>query len=235
MAIEATRIAVKYRTPVILLSDGYIANGAFPWLLPDLDAIPDISVPFATEFNHPLEDGPEVFWPFTRDPETLARPWAIPGTPKLMHRIGGIEKEDGTGNISYTPENHERMVGLRAAKVAGIANDIPLATIYGDEDADLIVLGWGSTWGSIKSAVRATRERGDKVGWIHLTHLNPMPPNLGDLLRKAKRVIVPEMNTGQLCSIIRSTYLVDAQPLSKVQGVPFLSSELEAFIKENLS
>ena len=235
MAIEATRIAVKYRTPVILLSDGYIANGAFPWRLPDLDKIPDISVEFATEFNHTLEDGTEVFWPFKRDPDTLARPWAIPGTPKLMHRIGGIEKEDGTGNISYTPENHERMVNLRAAKVAGIAYDIPLAVVQGDADAELIVLGWGSTWGSIKSAVKATRARGDQVGWIHLTHLNPMPPNLGDLLRKAKRVIVPEMNTGQLCSIIRSTYLVDAKPFSKVQGVPFLSSELEAIIKENLA
>ena len=230
-AIEAARIALKYRTPVILLSDGYLANGSEPWLLPDVSTLPDISVPFATETNHTAKDGTAEFWPYLRDPETLARPWAIPGTPGLMHRVGGIEKEDGTGNISYEPANHSAMVHLRAAKIAGIANDIPLATIVGDEDADLCLLGWGSTWAAIDAAVQITRRQDLKVAWIHLTHLNPMPRNLGDLLRSFKHILVPELNLGQLCRIVRAEFLVDAKPVTKVQGLPFTVAELEAAIK----
>ena len=226
-AVEAARIALKYRTPVILLSDGYIANGAEPWLLPDVGALPDISVPFATELNHQRDDGTMEFWPYLRDPETLARPWAIPGTPDLMHRVGGIEKEDGTGNISYEPENHERMVHLRAAKVAGIAQDIPPAVVRGPEDAELLVVGWGSTWAAIDAAVERLARRGTKLAWVHLVHLNPLPPNLGEIVRRYPRVVVPEMNMGQLCRLIRAEYLVDAQPITKVQGSPFTALELE--------
>lgn len=229
-AIEACRIALKYRTPVILLSDGYLANGAEPWRLPDVDSLPDISVPFTTEFNHVAPDGTPEYWPYLRDPETLARPWAIPGTPGLMHRVGGIEKENGTGNINYTPENHSLMVHLRQDKVAGIAADIPPAVVRGDADADVCVLGWGSTWAAIDAAVQRTRRSGAKVAWIHLTHLHPMPANLGDLLRGFRRVVVPELNLGQLCRLIRSDYLVDARPVSKVQGLPFTSQEIEQAI-----
>ncbi len=225
--IEAARIALKYRTPVIFLSDGYIANGAEPWRLPDVDALPDISVPFATELNHARDDGTMEFWPYLRDPETLARPWAIPGTPGLMHRVGGIEKEDGSGNISYEPENHERMVHLRADKVAGIANDIPPAVVRGAEDADLLVVGWGSTWAAIDASVERLARRGTKVAWVHLVHLNPLPPNLGDIVRRYRHVVVPEMNLGQLCRLIRSEYLVDAKSITKVQGAPFTALELE--------
>jgi 2-oxoglutarate ferredoxin oxidoreductase subunit alpha len=226
-AFEAVRIALKYRTPVILLSDGYVANGAEPWKLPDLDALPDISVPFAAEPNH---DG--VFWPYLRDEETLARPWAIPGTPGLMHRIGGIEKQDGTGNVNYDPENHERMTHLRAAKVAGIARDIPPAEVAGDADADFLVLGWGSTWGPVSEAVRRVRSRGNKVAHVHLVHLNPFPANLGEVLSGRRTVLVPEMNLGQLARLVRAEYLVDAQSLTKVQGVPFSASEIETRILE---
>ncbi|HZX53352.1 MAG TPA: 2-oxoacid:acceptor oxidoreductase subunit alpha, partial [Ilumatobacteraceae bacterium] len=231
-AIEAARIALKYRTPVIVLSDGYLANGSEPWCLPDIASLPDISVPFATELNHTNEDGTEEFWPYLRDPETLARPWAIPGTPKLMHRVGGLEKEDGRGDISYTPENHQRMINLRAAKIAGIANDIPPARAVGDvDDADVCVLGWGSTWAAIDAAVQRTRRRGVKVAWVHLTHLNPLPPNLGELLKKYPRIIVPELNLGQLCRIVRAEYLVDAKAVTKVQGLPFTARELEDAIE----
>ncbi len=233
-AIEAARIALKYRTPVILLSDGYLANGSEPWRLPNPDDLPDISVPFQTEKNHVTADGVEEYWPYLRDPETLARPWAIPGTPGLMHRVGGIEKEDGTGNISYAPANHSTMVHLRAAKVAGIAHDIPPATVVGDADADVVLLGWGSTWAAIDAAVQRTRRVGTKVAWIHLTHLNPLPPNLGDLLRGFKTVLVPELNLGQLCRIVRAEYLVDAKAITKVQGLPFTSAELEDAIQEAL-
>lgn len=234
-AIEAVRIALKYRTPVILLSDGYLANGAEPWLLPNIDELPDISVPFATELNHVADDGTNEFWPYLRDPETLARPWAIPGTPKLMHRIGGIEKEDGSGNINYTPQNHQRMIHLRAEKIAGIANDIPLAGISGDEDASTCVLGWGSTWGAITEAVMRLREDGTKVASVHLTHLNPLPKNLGEILHRFKTVLVPELNSGQLCRLIRSEYLIDARSISKVQGIPFTAGELVIAIKEGMS
>ena len=234
-AIEAARIALKYRTPVILLSDGYLANGAEPWRLPDIESLPDISVSFATEHNHVREDGTTEFWPYLRDPETLARPWAVPGTPGLMHRVGGIEKEDGTGNISYTPTNHETMVHLRAAKIAGIAKDIPVVRIEGDEDADVCVLGWGSTWGAIGDAVRRTREAGSKVAWIHLMHLNPLPEGLGDALRRYRRVIVPELNSGHLCRLVRGEFLVDARPISKIQGTPFTAQEIERHIQEAMA
>ena len=233
-AIEAARIAIKYRTPVILLSDGYLANGSEPWRLPDVATLPDISTEFATEHNHTRADGVTEYWPYARDPVTLARPWAIPGTPGLMHRVGGLEKEDGSGNINYTPENHERMVHLRAAKIAGIANDIPLVEVIGDIDADVCVLGWGSTWAAIDAAVQRTRRRGAKVAWVHLTHLNPLPRNLGEVLGGFARVIVPELNLGQLCRLIRSEFLIDAQPLSKVQGLPFTAIEIEVVIEEAL-
>ena len=226
-AIEAARIALKYRTPVILLSDGYIANGSEPWLLPDVESLPDISVPFTTELNHTAPDGSAEFWPYQRDPETLARPWAIPGTPDLMHRIGGLEKRDGSGDIDYTAENHERMVHLRAAKIAGIAKDIPPVEVVGDADADVCFLGWGSTWAAIDAAVQRSRRRGVKVAWVHLTHLNPLPSNLGEVLRAFPKVLVPELNLGQLCRIVRAEFLIDAQSISKVQGLPFTARELE--------
>ncbi|HEY3830792.1 MAG TPA: 2-oxoacid:acceptor oxidoreductase subunit alpha [Acidimicrobiia bacterium] len=234
-AFEACRIALKYRTPVMLLTDGYLANGAEPWLLPDLDALPDISVDFASEPNHG-----DVFWPYLRDPETLARPWAVPGTPGLMHRIGGIEKAgvgiegaDGSGNISYSPENHEAMVHIRAAKVAGIAKDIPDVEVDDvDGNADTLVVGWGSTWGAIQAGVRRVRARGKPVAHAHLTHLNPFPSNLGDVLARYRRVLVPEMNLGQLNKLLRAEYLVDAHSFTKVQGVPFRAAELEAKILE---
>jgi 2-oxoglutarate/2-oxoacid ferredoxin oxidoreductase subunit alpha len=234
-AIEAIRIAITYRTPVILLSDGFLANGSEPWRLPDLEALPDISVPFATEKNHVDADGEMEFWPYLRDPDTLARPWAIPGTPGMMHRIGGIEKEDGTGNINYTPANHQRMVELRAAKVAGIAKDIPPLRLTGDEDADLLVVGWGSTWAAIDAAVQRRRRNGRKIAWVHLTHLNPLPRDLGDIVRRFPRVLVPELNTGQLARLIRADYLVDARSLGKIQGLPFTAREIEDRIEEELS
>ncbi len=234
-AIEAVRIAIKYRTPVILLSDGYLANGAEPWLLPDVSTLPDISVPFADKPNHVREDGTEVFWPYLRDPETLARPWAVPGTPGLMHRVGGLEKEDGSGDISYTPENHGRMVALRAAKVAGIAKDIPPVEVHGDADAEVLVLGWGSTWGTIDAAVGRARAHGKKVAHAHLVHLNPFPANLGDVLRSHRRVLVPEMNMGHLWRMVRAEFLVDARAVNKVQGTPFTAGELETAILEACS
>ena len=232
-AIEAARIALKYRTPVLLLSDGYLANGSEPWRLPDVASLPDISVEFATETNHLDTDGHPSFWPYLRDPLTLARPWALPGTPGLEHRIGGIEKADGSGNISYDPANHERMVHLRADKVAGIANDIAPVAVTGDDDADLLVVGWGSTWGAIDGAMNRCRAKGHKVAHAHLTHLNPFPVNLGEVLARHPRVVVPELNLGQLSRLLRAEYLVDARSITKVQGVPFTSGELEsAFLKE---
>jgi 2-oxoglutarate ferredoxin oxidoreductase subunit alpha len=233
-AIEAVRLAVTYRTPVILLSDGYLANGAEPWLLPDVATLPVIDPHFATGTNDLDAEGNPVFHPYLRDPKTLARDWAVPGTPGLMHRIGGIEKEDVSGNISYEPENHERMVQLRAAKVAGIADDIPEVEVEGDADAKLLVLGWGSTWGAIGAAVEQVRATGAKVARAHLVHLNPLPRNLADVLRGRKSVLVPEMNLGQLTKVIRAEFLVDAQCVSKVQGQPFTVGELVARIEQAL-
>jgi 2-oxoglutarate/2-oxoacid ferredoxin oxidoreductase subunit alpha len=229
-AIEAARIALKYRTPVMLLSDGYLANGAEPWKLPSVDDLPDIKVTFAVEPN-----SPEGFLPYLRDPETLARPWAIPGTPGLMHRIGGLEKADVTGNVSYDPVNHERMVRIRSAKVAGIALDIPDIEVDGDPDASLLVLGWGSTYGSIAAAVQAIRKNGHKVAHAHLMHLSPFPLNLGDVLRRYPKILVPEMNLGQLVRLVRAEFLVDAKPLNKVQGLPFTAVEIERAIREVLA
>ncbi len=231
-AIEAARIALKYRTPVILLSDGYLANGSEPWRLPDVSTLPDISVRQATEPNHTRADGTAEFWPYLRDPDTLARPWAVPGTPLLMHRVGGIEKEDGSGNICYTPDNHERMVQLRATKIAHICHDIAPAEVDGDIDAEVCVLGWGSTWGAIGDAVRRTREDGHPVAWVHLTHLNPLPANLGEVLHRYRHIIVPELNSGHLCRLVRAEYLVDARPVTKMQGLPFTARELVAAIEE---
>jgi 2-oxoglutarate/2-oxoacid ferredoxin oxidoreductase subunit alpha len=227
-AFEAARIALKYRTPVILLTDGYIANGAEPWALPDVDAMADISVPFTTEPNHDGE-----FWPYLRDPETLARPWAIPGTPGLMHRVGGIEKEDGTGNISYEPENHDKMTRLRAAKVAGIAKDIPEVAVDDPSGAaEMIVVSWGSTWGASTAAVRRVRARGKNVAHVHLRHMNPFPRNLGEVLHRYSGVFVPELNMGQLSRLLRAEYLVDAYSYTRIAGIPFRAAELEAQILE---
>ncbi len=226
-AFEAARIALKYRTPVILLTDGYLANGAEPWRLPDIGALPDISVPFVTEPNHEGE-----FWPYLRDPETLAPPATRPGTPGLMHRVGGIEKLDGEGTVSYSPQNHERMTHLRAAKIAGIAKDIPPTDLDHEEGADLLLLGWGSTWGAIESAAGRVRARGLKIARVHLTHLNPFPADLGDVLRRYSKILVPEMNMGQLSRLVRAEYLVDAESFTKVQGLPFRAADLEAKILE---
>ena len=220
-AVEAARIALKYRTPVVLLSDGYLANGSEPWLLPDVAELPEIPVAFATEPNHEGE-----FWPYLRDEVTLARPWAVPGTPGLEHRIGGLEKADGTGNISYDPDNHDRMVRLRAAKVAGIAADIAPLEVDGQEGARLLVLGWGSTYGPVGAAIRRVRAEGGKVAQAHLRHLNPFPANLGEVLRRYDKVLIPEMNLGQLRMLVRSQFLVDAIGFNRVRGLPFKAEEL---------
>jgi 2-oxoglutarate ferredoxin oxidoreductase subunit alpha len=223
-AIEAARIALKYRTPVYLLSDAYLANGSEPWLVPDVAQLPDISTRFA-------QANGGTFEPYRRDPETLARPWAIPGTAGLEHRIGGLEKADVTGAISYDPDNHDLMVRLRARKVAGIAADIPeLAVDDPDGDAELLVLGWGSTFGPIGAAARRVRKRGLKVAHAHLHHLNPLPRNTGDVLRRYPKVLVPEMNLGQLAMLLRAEFLVDAVSYSKVRGRPLGAAELEEAI-----
>jgi 2-oxoglutarate ferredoxin oxidoreductase subunit alpha len=228
--IEAVRIAVKYRTPVFLLSDGYVANGSEPWMLPEVDDLPDISVPYATSPNHTDAEGNPEFWPYRRDEVTLARPWAIPGTPGLEHRVGGLEKEDGSGDVSYDPANHERMVRLRAAKVAGIAADIPSVEVDDPDGADVLVLGWGSTYGAIAAAVRRVRARGLGVAHAHLVHLNPFPADLGKVLASYPKVLVPEGNLGQLSRLVRAEFLVDARSVTKIQGVPFKAGELEAAI-----
>jgi len=230
MVIEAARLALKYRTPVIMLSDGYLANGAEPWLIPDVEDLPDLSAQFSftSEPNKVLPDGSEAFWPYLRDPETLVRPWAVPGTPGLMHRIGGLEKADGSGNVSYDPVNHDLMVRLRAQKVSGIARDIPPVTVEDpSEGAELLVLGWGSTYGAIQAAVRAVRSTGAKVAHAHLRYLNPFPSNLGDVVRSYKRVLVPEVNLGQLRKLVRAEFLVDAQGLNKVNGLPFRRVDIQ--------
>ncbi len=235
VAIEAARMALTYRTPVIVLSDGYLANGAEPWRIPDVASLPRIDVEFATGFNHTDDDSNPEFWPYLRDPETLVRPLALPGTPDLMHRIGGIEKQDGSGNISYDPENHGHMVQVRADKIAGIARDIPPMELRGDvADADILVIGWGSTWGAISGAVDRCRTSGRKVAQAHLVHLNPFPSDLGEILHRYPRVLVPEMNLGQLSRLLRAEYLVDARSVSKVKGTPFTAGELERAILELL-
>jgi len=228
-AIEACRIALKYRTPVFCLSDAYLANGSEPWLIPDPATLPDISVEFAERLDH---EGP--FMPYLRDVQTLARPWAIPGTPGLEHRIGGLEKADATGNVSYDPDNHDYMVRVRAQKVAGIAADIPELTVDHQEGADVLVLGWGGTYGPIASAVRKVRAAGRSVAQAHLTHLNPFPRNTGDVLRSYGRVLVPEMNLGQLLKLVRAEFLVDAVGYNRVRGLPFSSSELAEAIEAML-
>jgi len=227
-AIEAARIAITYRTPVILLSDGFLANGSEPWRLPDVASLPDISVPFTTAPNDTDADGNPVFHPYLRDPVTLARPWAIPGTPGLMHRVGGLEKADVTGNVNYTPENHQRMGDLRAGKVEAVAASYAPLEVHGDPDADICVLGWGSTWASIHAAVQRQCRAGKPVAWVHLTNLNPLPNDLGDILGRYRTVVVPELNRGQLCNIVRAKYLIDAQPVNKVAGLPFATREIEA-------
>jgi 2-oxoglutarate ferredoxin oxidoreductase subunit alpha len=231
--MEAARIAVEYRTPVFLLSDGYIANGSEPWRVPSVDDLPTIDPNFATGPNHVTDDGTEEYWPYLRDEETLARPWAIPGTKGLEHRIGGLEKADGTGNISYDPENHDRMVRLRQAKVDAIAKTIPdLEVDDPDGDARVLVLGWGSTYGPIGAACEITRRTGAKVAQAHLRHLNPFPSNLGEVLRAYDKVLVPEMNLGQLAMLLRAKYLVDIQGINQVRGMPFKSTELVAAITD---
>ncbi len=226
IAIEAVRIAIKYMTPVAILSDGYIANGSEPWKLPEVENLPDLRMEFRTD--------PAGFKAYERNPETLARPWAIPGTPGLEHRIGGIEKEEGTGNVSYDAKNHERMVHIRAEKVARIADDIPAIEVVGEESGELLVLGWGSTSGAITGAVNVARKDGLKVSRAHLRHLNPFPANLGDVLSRFDRVLVPEMNLGQLALLLRARYLKDIITYSKVQGQPFHRQEILDKIHEIL-
>ena len=221
-AIEAARIAVTYRTPVILLSDTFLSNSSEPWKIPDVDTLPTIEPRFATAPSN--GDG---FMPYERD-EKLARPWATPGTPGLVHRIGGLEREDGTGNISYDPLNHERMTDLRAAKIAGIANDIPpLEVDDPDGDAELLILAWGSSLGTVRAAARRVRADGRKVAAAHLRHLNPFPSNTGDVVTSYRKVLIPEMNSGQLSMLIRARFLVDAISFTKVQGIPIFADDLE--------
>ena len=227
VAIEAVRLSVKYMTPAILLTDGYIGNAAEPWLIPDFESFESFPVEFRTD--------PEGYQPFLRDEKTLARPWATPGTPGLEHRIGGLEKDFDTGHISYDSANHQRMTEIRAAKINGIADDIPLQTVEeGDDKGEMAVVGWGSTFGPINRAVNALRDEGGKVSHIHIRHIWPLPKNLGDLLEGFDQVLVPELNKGQLSTVLRSQYLTDAQTLSKVSGQPFKISEIEAAIRDRL-
>ncbi|ULR52774.1 2-oxoacid:acceptor oxidoreductase subunit alpha [Streptomyces deccanensis] len=229
-ALEAARIALTYRTPVFLLSDGYLANGSEPWRIPELDELPNLTVQFTQGPNHTLDDGTEVFWPYKRDPQTLARPWAVPGTPGLEHRIGGIEKQDGTGNISYDPANHDFMVRTRQAKIDGI--DVPDVEVDDPHGARTLVLGWGSTYGPITAAVRRLRTAGESIAQAHLRHLNPFPRNLGAVLGRYDKVVIPEMNLGQLATLVRAKYLVDAHSYNQVNGMPFKAEQLATALKE---
>jgi len=226
MAIESVRLAFKYMVPVFYLSDGYLANGAEPWRVPEIADLPKIEVTFATD--------PSNFMPYSRDEVTLARPYALPGTPGLEHRIGGIEKQNITGNVNYDPENHHLMVLLRQEKVDRAAADIPPVEMFGDPSGKVLVLGWGSTYGSITSAVEKLRNEGKSVSGAHLRHLNPFPSNLGEVLNSFETVIVPEMNLGQLCTMIRARYLIDAIPFSKVKGRPFQIREIVSKVEEYL-
>jgi 2-oxoglutarate/2-oxoacid ferredoxin oxidoreductase subunit alpha len=226
IAVEASRIALKYMVPVIILSDGYLANGAEPWRIPTEEEIPSFPVKFASD--------PEGFMPYRRNPETLARPWAIPGTKGLEHRIGGLEKQDVSGNINYEPLNHENMVRIRAAKIDAIVQDVPNVLPAGDPEGDLLIVSWGSTFGSITQSVKAQRAKGRKIGHLHLRHLNPLPANVGDILKRYKRVLVAELNMGQLRWMLRAKFLVDAAGLNKIQGRPFKQAELDQKIEEML-
>lgn len=223
---EACRIALKYMTPVMLLTDGYLANGSEPWLIPDFDKMPDISPKFVTN--------PEGFMPYARDEATLARPWAIPGTPGLEHRIGGLEKQNITGNVNYEPDNHDLMIHLRAEKIQRIANDMPVAKVDGEPQGELLVVGWGGTYGAIRTAVERQQKKGNSVSQLHLRYLNPLPKNLGEILGRFKNVLVPEINLGQLVKVLRSEFLVPAKGFNKVRGLPFRSVELEKVIEEML-
>ncbi len=216
--IEAVRLAIKYMTPVMLLSDGYIANGSEPWRLPKVADLPKIDVSFARD--------PATFKPYLRDPETLARPWAKPGTPGLEHRIGGIEKQETTGNVNYEPENHERMVRMRAAKIAGIADDIPEAVPEGASSGKVLVLSWGGTAGSVAGALKFFDAKKESVGWVHLRHINPFPKNLGELLKRYERVLIPELNLGQLATLVSAAFGIPVVRFNKVQGRPFTTSEV---------
>ncbi|MCH8919628.1 MAG: 2-oxoacid:acceptor oxidoreductase subunit alpha [Chloroflexi bacterium] len=224
MAIESFRIALKYMVPTVFLSDGYLGTGSEPWLIPSIEELPKIDIKFATD--------PDTFRPYARDEDTLARPWAVPGTPGLEHRIGGLEKADVSGNVSYDAENHMRMVAYRAEKVERIANDIPDVEVVGEPEGSLLVVGWGSTYGAILSAVQRGQASGMPVSCAHLRYLNPFPPNLGDVLSRFERVLIPELNLGQLRMLIRGRYLVDAVGLNKVSGRPFLIREIEEKIAE---
>ena len=218
LAYESVRLATRYMTPVFFLSDGYLANGAEPWPIPDAGKLPPIGVEFRTD--------PNGFYPYLRDPETLSRPWAIPGTPGLEHRVGGLEKDYHTGNVSYAPINHEQMVRVRARKIAGIASEIPPTEVNGPSEGELLMLGWGSTYGAIESAARMLQAEGEKVSHAHIRFINPLPPDLGDILGRFKYVLVPELNMGQLIRLIRAEYLIDAIGLNKIQGQPFKVSEI---------
>lgn len=224
--LDAYRLALKYMTPVMVLSDGYLANGAEPWMLPEIEKLPDLEPTFHTES--------EGFTPYLRDTETLARVWAVPGTPGLEHRLGGLEKDSETGNVSYDPLNHQKMVDIRAAKIKGIAKDLPPLRVHGPKQGDLLVLSWGGTYGSVISAVEALQAEGKAVASVHLRYLNPFQENLKTLLKNYKKVLVPELNLGQLCQLLRSQFLIDAIPFNKVQGKPFLVSELQNRILELL-
>jgi 2-oxoglutarate ferredoxin oxidoreductase subunit alpha len=226
MAIEAVRLATKYMAPVFFLSDGYLANGSEPWEIPALESLPEMKVTFRTET--------EGFLPYLRDEKTLARPWAIPGTPGLEHRIGGIEKQHLTGNVNSEPENHHFMVKLRAEKIQRMAQDIPELEVFGPAEGKVLVLGWGSTYGSITTAVEQLQEQGHSVASAHLRYLNPFPKNLGEVLKRYEKVIIPELNLGQLCMLIRAQFLVDAVSFGQVKGKPFKVSELVKKIKEYL-
>jgi 2-oxoglutarate ferredoxin oxidoreductase subunit alpha len=226
MALEAVRLAYTHMTPVIYLSDGYLANGAEPWKLPKMEELPEIKINFASD--------PDTFMPYGRDVETLARPYAIPGTPGLEHRIGGIEKQHLTGNVNYDPENHHFMVKLRQEKVDRVANHIPNLEVFGEKTGQVLVLGWGSTYGSITSAVERLQREGKSVSSAHLRYLNPFPKNLGEVLSGFETVIVPEMNLGQLCTMIRARYLINAVPFSKVKGRPFQIREIIQKVEEYL-
>ena len=225
MILEAVRIATKYMTPVFFMSDGYLANGAEPWPIPKVADLPDLTVTFRTD--------PQGYHPYARD-EREVRPWVVPGTPGMEHRIGGLEKHHGDGGVSYDPENHEMMSHIRERKVANIANDIPPLEVYGDEEGDLLVLGWGSTYGAIRVGVDRMRARGARVSQAHLQYLNPLPANTAEVLSRFRRVAVPEMNLGQLSRLIRSEFLVDAIPWTKIQGLPFTAGEIARHIELEL-